>query len=105
MADITEKRPDEAAAKPPVMHGEVKLIQADEAVDEALRDIIELGGDIAITKEDNKRILHKIDWILIPLMCVLYSMQLASPPSSGPLHSSANTFALSAARLSSYAVS
>ncbi|KAJ9143387.1 MFS general substrate transporter [Pleurostoma richardsiae] len=76
MAEITsDKRPEAEETNASIIRGEVKQLSTSEAVDEALRDIVDLGGDVEVSEEESRRVLRKIDWALVPLMCILYIMQ------------------------------
>ena len=44
-------------------------------VDEAMKAFADTDGEpLVITEETNKRLLKKIDWHLIPIMCIIYGL-------------------------------
>ncbi len=63
---ITDNAGEEIGA-----NGEVLVLDKD--VDTALKFTI--GKHVVIDEESNRRVLRKIDWHLLPIMCTLYFLQ------------------------------
>lgn len=52
-----------------------KIVEHSHDADEALKAVLEAGGQqITIDEETNRRLLRTIDWHLMPLMCLVYMM-------------------------------
>ena len=78
--------------------GRVKLKHADRNdADEALKVFAE-GEVIVLTPEDEKRLLRKIDWNLMPLLCLVYGLNYLDKTTL----SYASIMGLKVSRISSY---
>lgn len=70
---------DEKAAPPPTVevekHVDPTLEKHAHDADEAMQAIQDLQGEaIELDEATNKRLLRRIDWHMMPIMCVVYGM-------------------------------